>query len=176
MKEILLIVLLIPAIATAEIYKSLDKDGNIVFTDIQPNEDAKAVELLELNISESPTKKRSSRNLHPQNRGHLKPSVAQKYHSIKVTKPGNDTTIRNNDGSVVVSVDLQPALAHRHGDRLIIEMDGRRINPGGRSTVSLKDLDRGSHTIVARVETELPQTEPTITTSIFHLKRPTIKN
>ena len=39
----------------AAIYKTVDEEGNIVYTDVKPNKDAKAVEVVPRNTYQTPT-------------------------------------------------------------------------------------------------------------------------
>jgi len=92
--------------------------------------------------------------------------------SLTITSPANNSWLQNNQGNAVISVRLSPRLGQ--GQQLSLSLDGKTIGVG-RSSVALKNLDRGSHTIAARVSDASGKTLAS-TTSIFYVRRPSILN
>ncbi len=176
MKVFLLLVLLLPLNATAKIYKSIDANGNTVYTDIPDSKDAEALDLPNLNITSTPKRKhsvldQSKRYSSDNNKSHLD----RNYKSIKITKPKNEDTIRNGTGNVIISVSLDPPLQSDFGDRLIVQMDGVTVNNSNASSVTLRNVDRGSHQITAKVQNQKNPSINKVTTATFYLKRPSVK-
>ena len=121
------------------VYKSVDEDGNIIFTD-KPSENAEEIKLQELQTIDNPNPIRSSHQ----------PKQAEEKFSYKtfiVTNPADGSGIRSNDGNVTISVILEPSL--RSGDKITISVDGNEVGSG--SSVSLQNVDRGTHSISASV-------------------------
>ena len=134
----LLFVFYVCCLGAETVYKTVYEDGNIIFTD-KPSEKSEEIKIQELDTIKNP------------NPGKYKPSTKQleefKYKTLAVTKPENGASIRSNDGSVSISVSLEPGL--RGGHKLIISMDGKEVGSG--SSVSLQNVDRGTHSISASV-------------------------
>jgi hypothetical protein len=87
------------------------------------------------------------------------------YQQLLLTEPLDQTTLRDNGGDVTVRVELSPPLQLAHRHRLKLLIDGRlRTLPGGELSLVLKNLDRGTHVIVALVvdqgNTELMRSAP----------------
>lgn len=138
--SVLLLVLLNPAIAET-VYKTVDENGNVIFTD-KPSEEAEKVKIQDLeNTIDNP------------NPAKYKPSapksdaVSFSYESLTVTSPENGAGIRSNNGSVSISLSIEPNI--RPGHKVIIMMDGKQVGTG--FAVSLQNVDRGTHTITAKV-------------------------
>jgi hypothetical protein len=148
----------------AAVYKWTDQSGQVHYTD-QWREDAKPVDLPEPSVY-------SPRKLPPpvpEDVGGAEDSVDE-YDQLTVNAPANDETIRNNEGTVSVSLQLQPTL--RQGDAIELFLDGKKLEGDFRSTsVTLSNLDRGTHSLRARVidgsGRELITSEPVS----FHLRR-----
>lgn len=175
-KLALLAVLLLPILSYAEIYKSRDEHGNIVYTDIAPEKDASAVELPELNVVE--TGRTPSKSSSEKRKQRMSENDAQEinYSELAIIQPGNDETIRDNAGNVVISVHVTPRLFAEKGHQLTITMDGVIINNGTSNTVRLENIDRGTHNVTAYI-TNHQGRELAVADSVqFHLKRATAGN
>ncbi len=121
------------------VYKTTDEKGNIIFTD-KPSEEAEEIKIQKLDTIKNP------------NPGKYKPSSkksenSHKYESLVVTSPENGASIRSNNGNVSISLELMPSLFSGH--KIIISMDGNEVGTG--SSVSLQNVDRGTHSISASV-------------------------
>ncbi|MBL1142534.1 MAG: DUF4124 domain-containing protein [Proteobacteria bacterium] len=136
----LLLVVFVGCLGAETVYKSVDEDGNIIFTD-KPSEEAEEIKIEKLETIENP------------NPAKYKPSPKQaeesafQYESLTVSSPENGAGIRSNNGNVSISLSLEPAL--QTGHKIIISMDGKEIGSG--SSVSLQNVDRGTHSISASV-------------------------
>jgi hypothetical protein len=71
------------------------------------------------------------------------------YHSIAVGQPASNATIFDNAGNVEVAIVISPSL--RASDRIALNVDGRPMPPRSRNRFELSGLDRGEHTLKARV-------------------------
>ncbi|WP_422135296.1 MULTISPECIES: DUF4124 domain-containing protein [unclassified Endozoicomonas] len=133
----LLLALPLPGQAS-EIYKTVDKNGNVTFTDSPgAREKAEPVELTPItSIPSTQTTGRSS----------IKPLNNHKegiYPVFTITEPANDSTVRDN-GNFTVKVSLKPRLVKGH--TLSLSVDGVQQGPPQRNPqFKLKNVDRGTH-------------------------------
>ncbi len=136
----LMIVLYACFLGAETVYKTVDEDGNIIFTD-KPSEKSEEIKIQDLQTIDNP------------NPAKYKPGSNQadktqfKYESFEVTKPESGAGIRSNTGNVSISVSLEPGL--RGGHKIILSMDGNEIGTG--YSASLQNVDRGTHSINAKV-------------------------
>ena len=91
------------------------------------------------------------------------------YKEFKVTSPANDAVIRDNGGNVRVSLSLNPGLRGDHS--IEVMMDGKSIGSGKGTTVTLTEVDRGTHTVQATVKDADGKEVARSNSVIFHLKR-----
>ena len=91
------------------------------------------------------------------------------YQEFRVTSPSNDATIRNNGGNVSVSLSLTPGL--RSGHSIEVMMDGQPIGSGSGTSITLTEVDRGTHTVQAAVKDSDGKEIARSNSVIFHLKR-----
>lgn len=170
-KIALLAALLIPALSIADIYKSKDEHGNIVYTDIAPEKDAAAVELPELNVVETSKVKTATTREKIQKKMLQNDAKQSNYGDISIIQPANDETIRSNEGKVLISVHISPRLFAEKGDRLVVKMNGAIVNNGSSNTIALENIDRGTHNLTAYIENHQGRELASAKSISFHLKR-----
>jgi hypothetical protein len=122
------------------VYKTVDGEGNIIFTD-KPSEDAEEIKIQKLETIKNPNPGKYKPDTKPPEESSIK------YESFIITNPKNAEGLRSNNGSVSISVSLEPGL--NPGHKIIISMDGKEIGIG--TSVSLQNVDRGTHSISASV-------------------------
>lgn len=71
------------------------------------------------------------------------------YRSLAIGAPADGATVFDNGGNVEVSVSISPAL--RAGDRVVLALDGRAVRERSGARFALSRVDRGEHTLRARV-------------------------
>lgn len=146
MKYVFAIFLLLAQAAQADVYKTINADGEVVFSDV-PSEGAERVRLPEVSTYKPPPPKRS-----PASVSAGKADTAAPYKSFKVSAPENEATIWDNEGIVTLALALEPALLIDTGHRIQFFLDGK---PDGTPEIGLshtyRDIERGSHTLSAAV-------------------------
>ncbi len=144
----LLLVFLMAASNAAEkpIYKTVDADGNTVFTDLPPKEGHREVLTLGTpNVFVSEEAIPGLQNDRPSAGGVEQGDDPRLYRTLRIVSPANNKSIRGNDGSVQVGVDVEPGLINGHKLRLLL--DGVRYLEGASTSFMLNNLERGEHTL-----------------------------
>ena len=129
------LILLIPV--SAEVYRTTDENGNVIFTD-KPSPGAEEIEIDEVQTV-SPPPVRDFRYTPPKKKG------KSNYKKAEITTPKNDDVITGGTGNVSVSISLEPAL--QDTDRIVLYMDGEKQSDSSSTSFELSNLDRGTHTI-----------------------------
>jgi hypothetical protein len=160
----LLFALTLSAAASAEVYRIVDEDGNVTFTD-QPRPGAERLRVAPVPTYRAP-------KLPSPTGAEDTPVETVKYQSVRIAQPEDDLAIRDNAGNVTVSVTTDPALVTAQGHRIQLYLDGEKQGKPTTSTMfTFSNLDRGTHTLVAAVVDdkgkELARSQP----STFHLLR-----
>ncbi len=125
----------------AEIYKRTSPDGGVEFTDVPRSDEEKPVPLSPMSTFKATA---APQGLTSKARADIK-----KYTAISVTSPTDEATIRDNAGTVKVSVSLSPAL--RPGHKLVLRVNGQQKGESVSGSFTLNNLDRGSHNLIAQV-------------------------
>ncbi|HHJ15483.1 MAG TPA: DUF4124 domain-containing protein [Gammaproteobacteria bacterium] len=161
--------LLVSGSATAAVYKSVDAEGNTVYTD-EPAAGAKPVDLPPLSTIPPPT---------------YSPAVSKKpeaagedsavYQSINIIEPAPDATLRDNTGAVPVKVGIDPPLKATAGHRFQFYLDGQtQGKPTRSSKIVIANVNRGTHNVEVAVldaeGREITRSSPVQ----FHLHRQSI--
>ena len=156
--------------AEKRIYKTVDADGNTVFTDIPPKEGRTEVLTLEKpNVFASDEAIPGVQNDEPSAINGEPGDDPMFYTTLRIVAPANNMSIRGNDGAVQVSVDLDPGLINGHKLRLLL--DGARHFEGATTSFTLNDLERGEHTLQVYIVHASGQVLQSSEPSIFHLQR-----
>jgi len=128
--------------ADDQIYRSVDEEGRVIFSD-EPAEGAKPVELPPTNTMGQPA-------------AIPRPAPAEGtvtqftgYDSVAIVQPADDESIVNTGGDFSVSVQTTPALQLAHSLRLLL--DGAAYASSADGGFSLRNIDRGSHTLQVQV-------------------------
>ena len=141
------IFLLFSQAATAAVYKSVDKHGNVVYTD-DPVGNGEPVSLPPLSTVPPPNYQPVSGSGGDDNAG--TPDAA--YQEVAITAPSQDETLRDNTGDVWVKASVKPSLNAAAGDRLQYFLDGQSF---GEAVVEDKllipNLERGAHTVYVSI-------------------------
>ena len=155
---------------SAAVYKSVLPDGRVIYSDQPPAENAAPAKLPAIQLIPAAPVPRPSQPAQA-------PEVSNKaaYRSIAITSPAHDSTLRDNAGNVAIKVALDPPLLIKAGHQIAIYLDGTQIAESSTDTLTLNNVDRGTHTLNASVtkQGQALITSPTIT---FHLQRVNSRN
>jgi hypothetical protein len=128
--------------ASAAVYKSVDAQGNVVYTD-DPEGNGEPVKLPPLSTVPPPKYLTSP----PASTLPGADSQAPVYQQLAIAAPASDETLRDNTGDVTVKVALQPALDKAAGHRLQYFLDGQSQGEPATSDKALyPNVPRGAHT------------------------------
>ena len=140
--------MLVAAMALADgAYTWVDEDGVVHFSDV-PVEGAEVV-----NISEySRTTGASLTRARPENRNTgddaATPAPAFRYESISVAVPGAEETLWNIEGTLNVTVQVEPPLQSGHQVRAYFDGESRTV---GSTSFTITEVYRGVHNLQVEV-------------------------
>jgi len=164
----LLSALLVATPATSGVYKYIDENGQVAYSD-KPVEGAKKLKIRSRNgpsYASQPSKPANNEQSgEADNNGF-------KYESFELLTPKEDKVVSDRSGSVQVVFLPEPALAADH--EIIVNVDGKDISRGRHANISLSQVPRGSHKVTGRIESAEGKVLITSATVTFHVKRPII--
>ena len=153
--------------AETKIYKTVDKDGNVVFTDRPPTNDD--------SVEEVKVAAPNTADL-----GVATPAVDSlidsqavetfSYRTLRITSPEHNQSVRGNTGGdVEVVIEIRPQLRAEHELRLLV--DGATEQMGRQSRFVLSGIDRGTHTLQVEVLHRSGEVLVASDPSVFHMQR-----
>lgn len=150
MRHVLFLLLLIaPAVLSADVYRWTDPDGNVVFGDNPPEGvDARRIQVREPMTTPAMPQ---ARDILERGRGNEGSAPARPYEQLRITSPGNDEPVRANNGNFSVHVEIRPELRAGRGHRLRLVMDGETMATHDQPRFDLVNVDRGTHRIQVQV-------------------------
>jgi hypothetical protein len=185
MKYAWLIVFLFITSAQAGIYRSVDAEGNVVFTD-EPSPGAEKIEISpstvissDQGITSGDEETDDILKLSPEGESQtFEPEAdAIPSYQIRIIAPADDESIWVNNGNVSVSMIVEPQLDAERGDLIVLNLDGADVGPAQPTTTfQLNNLSRGTHTVSATVVDRSGSALTSSETVTFHLHRTSVLN
>jgi len=167
MKYYTLLLLLITFAAQADVYRSVDKQGNVIFSDTS-TDNAEKIELQESYIYTPPVIIDEADDELPS------PLVemAVPDYSIVITSPSQNEAIRENAGNITITIAVTPALNTERGDKLIFSLDGLlKSETQDANSYTFTNVDRGSHIAVVSIVDKTGKVMKASKSILFHLQR-----
>jgi hypothetical protein len=165
MRSLAIVIMLLAQFAGAEVYKTVDKDGNVKYTDTPRSDKAEKIELREVNTVPS-----AQPQAFPPS-----PSRAQQAeinYSIDIISPRADVTIPVGQRDLAIAVTLNPGL--QPGHLLVYFMNGELLEETTMNNIIVKDVPRGTHTLVVEAIDANGRTLGTSPSVLVNVIRPNI--
>ena len=178
MRRVTLLLLLFTAVSASAdtVYKTVRPDGSVEYS-AEPQPGAEQVKVPTLPTYESrtpaplaPSRAESEGRAGPEREAGAQGQEVATDYSVSIVQPSPDQTIFFDAAGMAVSVSVNPALQTGEGHVVVIAMDGReRARTSGTSTTVTPE--RGTHTLVARVENEAGEVLATSDPVTFHMRQ-----
>lgn len=162
------LVIFLGSFARAEIYQWTDEKGEVHFSD-KNHEGAQAVTLQPIQTYQPgaapPSDEKEKKTESP---------LKHVYKFVQIDQPLNNSTVRNNQGTVMVSLSLDPPLMK--GDKVVVILDGQPMGaPQASATITLTNVERGSHSLSVQMIDAKNQEIGRGKEITFHMHRPTVQ-
>jgi len=158
------------AAASQEIYRWVDKDGIVHYSDQPDSPDAVLITVIEPNSyeSEAATPATASSAGEPEE----EPSVSP-YESLSIVQPAPDQVFFGSDATVPVTAELQGTLRSDHS--IVFFVNGNRRAAAGLG-IELSNLERGTYFLRASILDRHGQPVITSQQTTFHVRQASIQN
>ena len=170
---ILLVILLFSstAFAQGDIYKVVDKDGNVTFTDQPPNDAAQPLDLPPLSVIETDIQVPETAAAGSAADESKPPTIRQlkkQFRDFKITRPQPEETFWGTANSVFVSWGSSQPIPQSMSAMLFVDGAGQSASAMGGVTLT---LDRGEHQVYAQLRDEQNRRIATTDTVTFFVKQ-----
>jgi hypothetical protein len=172
LRALLATALLSPLVTTpllAAVYKHVDEKGNVTFSDAPQKKGDKPISLPEPSTYKPDTAPRMSTG--EENKKTPAPKTVQ-YDSVVINTPENDAAIRSNSGDITVAFSSNPEL--QGNNQYVVFLDGSKIQESSDNSVTLTNLDRGSHSVLVQIQGDDGEVLSASQPVTFHLLRQSV--
>lgn len=162
--------LLLGHTAQAQMYKWVDEEGNVSYSDQPQHKDARQLDPYGDNTIPA---MRVPPEAPPERSAPDEPET--RYSLLQITSPENDQAIRSNPGNISVNLTMQPALNVSQGHSISLLLDHQLVSENiTTDQATLQNLDRGTHQLSAVIKNKQGRTLKQSDTITFHLHRHSI--
>ena len=166
----------------AQVYKVVDKDGNVTFTDQAPGDGAKPIELKPISVVEKPVyeaqaeaeaaaaaaaggESEEPKQMSPRD-------MRQMYRDFSIVAPQPEESIWHPDAPITVAWSTGSPL--QAGMKVSVSVDGKLQATTTNSIVPVAGLDRGEHRVTAELKDNRNQKIATAEPVVFFVRRPSV--
>lgn len=162
---LILLLLCAPAMAAEDkVYRYVDADGVVHYTDKPPSKDAQPAQLPKLQRITPDTLPATTAT----------PKAAPTRFQVSITSPAPEQTFRDHSQTLNVSASVQPALPS--GYSLIYYLNGEPQPSLGGLSAQFGPIYRGSHTVVAALMGPNGKEVARSAAVTVHVKPPVVRN
>lgn len=145
----------------AEIYKTVDENGNVIYTDQKPAPNAKPIDLPELNVAEP-------------HQALPKPPEpvdieSRRPEGFRISSPKPQENLWGTGGSVSVELSLEEEF--KPGMTVTVFLDGKAHDAGHALSVTLDEVARGEHRLKAELRSRSGRVLARSQEVVFHMKQ-----
>lgn len=149
------------------VYKVVDADGSVSFSD-QPKAESEAILVPPIATVPAITPGREAHTT-----GIKVDKPYNRYHSLAILAPANNSAFYSGSGEVDVLLDIQPALIE--GDQIQIFLDGQLVPSNNEIQSRLQMISRGLHELQVKLVSKLGKVHKEAF-STFTVHRPSTRN
>ena len=160
----------------AQVYKVVDKDGNVTFTDQPPADGSKPIKLAPISVIEAPVYEKAPEPTDEEEAA-KEPSLSylrKIYRDFAIISPEQEESVWKPDGPIAVAWSVRTAL--QPGMQVTLFLDGTKHVTTEQPMIPLSGLDRGEHTVKAELRDSKNRVVATAETVTFFVRQPNLYN
>lgn len=161
----------------AQVYKIVDEDGNVMYTDRPPKDGSKPVKLAPISVIEAPTygqpAKAAKEDAESVNVEQISLKYLRKnYADFAIVTPQQEESVWNPDKAMAVAWNTRYEL--QEGMQVTIYIDGMQYSKTTDQIIPVSKLDRGEHKIEAQLTDARNRKIATAEPVTFYIRRPNL--
>ena len=156
--------------ALAEVYRNVDAQGNVTFSD-EPSDGAEEVKVKPVTTVTLP------KPADVQEPERLRRQVEEEgaaYDSVRIVAPNDDEAFHSGSGDVAFRVASEPAL--KRGHRYEVTLDGQPVGQTASDTITVRNVFRGTHDAGVNIIDEKGVQVKSGESISFTIHRPSVNN
>lgn len=162
----------------AQVYKTVDENGNVVYTDQPPQEGAEPMQLRPLSIVEAPDYQEAARPAaeeaaaEPGEQTFTLRELRRRFAGFAIISPENEQSLWNPQGMITLAWQAPHPL--EDGMQVQASMDGRQLGATTDRVIPITDLERGEHLLEAVLVDARGRTIATAEPVTIFIRQPSI--
>ena len=175
----ILVVLSLALIASplmAQVYKTVDKDGNVTFTDQPPGDGSKPVELAPISVIEAPTYEKAPEATADVGDKKEIPlaDVRRSFRDFAIVSPQSEESVWSGDGPISIAWSAGSAL--HEGMQVNVYLDGKMHTATTEQMIPVAGMSRGEHSVYAVLHDSRKRVIATAKPVVFFIRQPGLYN
>lgn len=160
----------------AEVYKTVDKDGNVTFSDQPPGDGTKPMELPPLSVIETPNYEGAAPATVDQDplveveKEVPLRTLRRDYEGFSIISPLQEDSLWGPDGPISIAWNSPSAL--QEGMKVTIYLNGKRQTTTTQQMVVVAELPRGEHIVTAEIRDSRNRIIATAAPITFYIRQP----
>lgn len=160
--------------AVADVYKTVDKDGNVVYTDQPPEPGARPMELPGLSVVEFYRPPSAAAGAEADAEGEQEEvtdirELRKGYRDFRITSPQPEEHITGTENRLTISWDSRYAL--QPGMTVQLFLDGEPLPPTRSGTVVVEEVYRGEHIVSGKIVDSRNRTVADASPVVFFMRQ-----
>jgi len=163
----------------AQVYKTVDEDGNVVYTDQAPKDGSPPIKLRPLSVIETPEYARPAKPTPESDAGESGKEMSlrylrKNYADFAIISPQAEETVWQPESVITIAWNTRYQL--QAGMQVTVSVDGVAQKTTSEQVISLAALDRGEHTVTAELTDGQNRRVATAEPVTFFVRRPGLYN
>ena len=163
----------------AQVYKTVDEDGNVVYTDQAPKDGSGPMELPPLSVIEAPTYERPAEATPEVDEGEGGKEMSlrylrKNYADFAIVAPQAEESVWQPEGVITAAWNARYQL--QPGMQVTLSVDGVAQTTTSEQIIPLAGLERGEHTVTAELTDAQNRRIATAEPVTFYVRRPGLYN
>ena len=160
---------------TAQVYKTVDKDGNVTYTDQPPSDGSKPIKLRPISVIEAP-KYEVAPKADEESAADGEPKqmtlkyLRKNYRDFAIIAPQSEETIWNPEQGISVAWNVGYQL--QAGMKVVVSVDGKQMAVSSDQVIPVAITDRGEHTVTAELQDAKNRRIATAEPVVFYIRQP----
>jgi len=166
----------------AQVYKVVDKDGNVSYTDQPPGDGSKPIKLAPISVIEAPTYEQPPEAAKASEEGEAGEDgkemslryLRRNYKDFTIVAPQQEESIWHPESAITVAWNARYAL--QEGMQVTVFVDGKQQATTREQIIPVVGLERGEHTVTAELKDGKNRRIATAEPVTFFIRRPSLYN
>ena len=161
---------------SAQVYKVVDEDGNVTYTDKPPADGSQPIKLAPISIVEAPTYEQPDKDDANGEEGKEMSLqyLRKEYADFAIIAPKQEESVWHPDTAITVAWNTRFQL--QEGMQVTIYIDGTQQSKSSDQIIAVPQLDRGEHKVEAQLTDSKNRRIATAEPITFFVRRPGLNN